>query len=146
MMLHKKSKILSLRNNHKKRGSSDEKVVRNGQKTKWMTRWELGAEKTVLREGNTWDKEESKRAILQWGKGRFERKETKQRDWKQEKVLKNMSSYWELMPMVREGTMILVDWGICRIHKVPVWLRANIGTVFRDPYMSPSGVFPTALL
>ena len=33
-----------------------------------------------------------------------------------------------------------------RIHKVPVWLRANIGTVFRDPYMSPSGVFPTALL
>ena len=33
-----------------------------------------------------------------------------QRGWKWE--LK------ELMPIVREGTMILVDWGICRIHKV----------------------------
>ena len=50
------------------------------------------------------------------------------------------------VPRDREGTMILVDWGICRIQKVPIWLRANIGTVFRDPYMSPSGVFPTALL
>ena len=47
---------------------------------------------------------------------------------------------------VREGTMILTDWGICRIHKVPIWLRANMGTVFRDPYISSSGVFPTALL
>ena len=47
---------------------------------------------------------------------------------------------------VGEGTMILMDWGICRIHKVPIWLRANMGTVFRDPYISSSGVFPTALL
>ena len=52
----------------------------------------------------------------------------------------------ELMPIVREGTMILVDWGICRIHKVPIWLRAKRGTVFRDLHMSPSGVFPMALL
>ena len=27
-------------------------------------------------------------------------------------------SEWERVQEVREGTMILVDWGICRIHKV----------------------------
>ena len=32
------------------------------------------------------------------------------------------------------------------IHKVSVWLTANIGTVFRDLHISPSGVFPMALL
>ena len=36
------------------------------------------------------------------------------------------------VPRDREGTMILVDWGMCRIYKVLGWLRANIGTVFRD--------------
>ena len=31
------------------------------------------------------------------------------------------------VPRDREGTMILVDWGICRIHNVPMWLRAIMG-------------------
>ena len=31
----------------------------------------------------------------------------------------------ELMPIVREGTMILVDWGICRIHKVPILAQSQ---------------------
>ena len=34
----------------------------------------------------------------------------------------------EQVPGVREGTMILVDWGICRIHMVPTWLKAKTGT------------------
>ena len=45
------------------------------------------------------------------------------------------------VPRDREGTMILVDWGICRIHKVPVWRRANIGTGVSGPRVSPSDVF-----
>ena len=46
-------------------------------------------------------------------------------------VCKSERSVWEpseQVPGVREGTMILVDWGICRIHMVPTWLKAKTGT------------------
>ena len=34
---------------------------------------------------------------------------------------------WEQVQEVREGTIILVDWGICRIHKVPTWQNGQYG-------------------